>query len=137
MISDKRALNSLYYIALYGNCHLLMRFHGERTIMSQQNNQQQPQRNPPGQDLRRNLYLDFPLPYQRQYERRADSSSGRPVQSGFVSSTSWSPGDATMYKAQTKYAPSERSSEPLQDRKVTCVQEEDANHFVRDLLSDF
>lgn len=114
-----------------------------------QREQQQPQRNPPGQasgstgtTARRNLYLDFPASYQTYYERQNGSHPSsfrgqrKPDQSGFVSSTSWSPGDTTWYKAQTVYATSEISSGPTQDPKVTCSRKESDNHYLKELLND-
>lgn len=108
------------------------------------NQQQQQPRNveprPPQQPTgnnnnSRNLYLDFSRPYERYYNRVRGVR--RPVQSGFISSTSWTPNDAMWYKAQTVYAPSDVIiSRPIQDSRVTNSQSDSDAHFLQELLND-
>ena len=88
-----------------------------------------------------NLYLHYPHSYQQRYEGRAGWVEGTPhypLQSGFVSSTKWTPGDIKWYKAQTKYAPDQLVEFlPEQDPKVTWGEEEDVKHFTKEHLEDY
>lgn len=111
----------------------------------QQQRQQQPRRiqNPPPDSRssqneinnpRDNLYLDFSQSFETHYN--CVEGIRRPIQSGFVSSTSWTPNDSTWYKAQTIYAPSKIITGPTQDPKITNSQKDADNHFLRELLDD-
>lgn len=101
--------------------------------MSRQQGEERQQQQPSGSRSRPNLYLDFSRPYERQYNQQ--TGENRPVQSGFVSSTNWKPGDSTWYKAQTIYAPSNNNSEPVQDSTVTNSQEESSKHLLREFFN--
>lgn len=98
----------------------------------QQQQNQQPQQRPVVS--RRNLYLDFSRSYETYYDRQ--EGVRRPIQSGFVSSTSWTPNDAKWYKAQTVYAPSNTSTGPAQDPQISNSQKDLDNHYLRELLND-
>lgn len=109
--------------------------------MSRQEQQQQGHNNAQNRHLplqrptaSRNLYLDFSRPYEKNYERVRGER--RPVQSAFVSSTSWTANDATWYKAQTTYAPSNIGNGAAQDCRITCSQNDIDNHLLRELLND-
>lgn len=83
----------------------------------------------------RNLYLNFPQSYEKYYNRQ--HGERRPLQSGFVSSTKWTPFDGTWYKTQTVYAPSIHTTGPAQDSKITNSRRESDKHLVKELLNDF
>lgn len=110
--------------------------------MSRQEAQQQLQGNQNAQNQhlplqrasRSNLYLDFSRSYETYYDRQRGQR--RPVQSGFVSSTSWTTNDAMWYRAQTTYAPSNISSGPAQDSRVSCSRKDMDDHALRELLND-
>ena len=103
--------------------------HGQQPLGNQ--NQRPPLRRPSGS---RNLYQDYHRSFETYYDR--ERGERRPVQSGFVSSTTWTANDYKWYKAQTVYAPSNMRNGAVQDSRVTYSQKEIDEHLVRELLND-
>ena len=83
--------------------------------MSNQQDQQQQQRN--RDERRRNLNLDFSLPHEQRYNQQRGER--RPIQSGFVSSTSWTYSDSEVYREQTTTP----TNGPVQNPEVTCSRD--------------
>lgn len=94
------------------------------------------QEQPSGSRNRPNLYLHFPRPYEQAYNER-EGIGERTVQSGFVSSTRYTPFDIKWYKLQTVYAPSrDIAFKPVQDPQITNSDDVRSAHFLRELRED-
>jgi hypothetical protein len=86
-------------------------------------NRQQQEQQQQQQERRRNLRLDFTRPYERAYNQQRGET--RPLQSGFVSSTKWSPQDLKWYKSQIN-SPSMGN---IQENQVTCGRDETTKYL--------